>query len=134
MAKTFGISEIAGYLADHFGLNKKQSVSCTKAVLAYIKIGVSKGDTFRAVGFGTFKLVVRKAREGRNPLTGAQIKIAAKKVIRFKATKGTIGMPADYRPKPVVVKIESAPKKTTPKKAAPKKAAPKKATPKKGRK
>ena len=50
--------------------------------------GAKKGDAVTLVGFGTFGVTKRKARTGRNPQTGAAIKIAAKKVPVFKAGKG----------------------------------------------
>ena len=46
---------------------------------------VKKGERITLVGFGTFSVNERNARNGRNPRTGAKIKIAAKKVVRFKA-------------------------------------------------
>jgi nucleoid DNA-binding protein len=47
------------------------------------KLGLKKGDRVTLVGFGTFGVSQRKARNGRNPQTGAVIKIAARKVARF---------------------------------------------------
>ena len=62
-----------------------------RAVLASfieaVKKTVKKGDRLGLVGFGTFSSGKRKARTGRNPQTGATIKIAAKKTIKFKAGK-----------------------------------------------
>jgi DNA-binding protein HU-beta len=46
---------------------------------------LANGDAVRLVGFGTFSVSERSARTGRNPRTGAEIKIDAKKVVRFKA-------------------------------------------------
>ena len=46
---------------------------------------LKKGDRVALVGFGTFSVTQRKARKGRNPQTGKEIKIAAKKVVKFKA-------------------------------------------------
>ena len=57
--------------------------ACTAAVAKELK----KSGRLGLVGFGTFSVVRRKAREGRNPQTGKTIKIAAKKVIKFKAGK-----------------------------------------------
>jgi DNA-binding protein HU-beta len=48
---------------------------------------LKKGDKVTLVGFGTFSVTKRAARTGRNPKTGATIKIAAKKVVKFKAGK-----------------------------------------------
>jgi len=69
--------------------------SCTKAcagkaldgAIAAITKAVKKGDKVALVGFGTFSLSKRKARTGRNPQTGATIKIAAKKLPKFSAGK-----------------------------------------------
>ncbi|MDD5362765.1 MAG: HU family DNA-binding protein [Ignavibacteria bacterium] len=52
-----------------------------------VKKALKKGDKVGLVGFGTFSTGKRKARTGRNPQTGATIKIAAKKTIKFKAGK-----------------------------------------------
>ena len=48
---------------------------------------LKKGDSIQLVGFGTFSVSERAARTGRNPQTGAEIQIAAKKVAKFKAGK-----------------------------------------------
>jgi len=53
-----------------------------------IKASLKKGDSIGISGFGSFKVVERKARKGRNPLTGKEIKIPAKKVVKFTAGKG----------------------------------------------
>jgi DNA-binding protein HU-beta len=76
-------------------INEVAKVTCTKkeaglaidATLAAIKKALKKGDAVGLVGFGTFGVKKRKAREGRNPQTGKVIKIAAKKVPVFKAGK-----------------------------------------------
>ena len=57
------------------------------ATLAAIQKALKKGNAVTLVGFGTFRISKRKARKGRNPQTGAVIKIAAKKVPVFKAGK-----------------------------------------------
>lgn len=70
-------------------------VTCTKAeagnavnaVIDNIAKALKKGDSVTLVGFGTFSVKKRKARIGRNPQTGKEIKIAAKKVPAFKAGK-----------------------------------------------
>jgi nucleoid DNA-binding protein len=77
-------------------INEVAKVTCSKkeadlaidATLAAIKKALKKGDTVTLVGFGTFRVSKRKARKGRNPQTGAVLKIAAKKVPVFKAGKG----------------------------------------------
>lgn len=67
---------------------KKEAVLAVDATLAAIQKALKKGDAVTLVGFGTFGVKKRKARVGRNPQTGKEIKIAAKKVPVFKAGKG----------------------------------------------
>jgi nucleoid DNA-binding protein len=77
-------------------INELAKVTCTKkeaeealdCVLATITKALKKGDAVTLVGFGTFKVTKRAARTGRNPQTGAAIKIKAKKVPKFLAGKG----------------------------------------------
>jgi DNA-binding protein HU-beta len=57
------------------------------AALASITKSLKKGDAVTLVGFGTFKPAIRKARKGRNPLTGGTIRIPRRKTIRFSAGK-----------------------------------------------
>ncbi|GAB1446370.1 MAG: HU family DNA-binding protein [Cyclobacteriaceae bacterium] len=65
-------------------------VAATAALNSFIE-GVTKalksGDKLTLVGFGTFSVSKRAARKGRNPFTGEEIKIKAKKVAKFKASK-----------------------------------------------
>ena len=57
------------------------------ATLDAITKSLKKGDAVTFVGFGTFKTAVRKARKGRNPLTGGAIRIPKRKTVRFSAGK-----------------------------------------------
>lgn len=57
------------------------------ATLATITTSLKKGEAVTLVGFGTFKTTVRKARTGRNPLTGGKIRIPRRKIVRFSAGK-----------------------------------------------
>ncbi|HMW37995.1 MAG: HU family DNA-binding protein [Saprospiraceae bacterium] len=68
-------------------LTKVQASTALDTVLTSIEKSLKKGDKITLVGFGTFSVSVRKAREGRNPATGKKIKIPKKKVVRFKAGK-----------------------------------------------
>ena len=68
--------------------SKKEADEAVSATFAAIQKALKKGEDVTLVGFGTFKISKRKARTGRNPQTGATIKIAAKKVPVFKAGKG----------------------------------------------
>jgi DNA-binding protein HU-beta len=66
---------------------KKEAQAAVDCVFATITSALKKGDAVTLVGFGTFKVAERKARKGRNPQTGAQIFIEARKVPRFVAGK-----------------------------------------------
>lgn len=68
--------------------SKKEAADAVDATLGAIQKALKKGDAVTLVGFGTFDVKKRKARIGRNPQTGKEIKIAAKKVPVFKAGKG----------------------------------------------
>ena len=65
-----------------------EAARAVDAVLEAIKKSLKKGESVTLVGFGTFKVAKRSARNGRNPQTGKPIKIAAKKVPKFTAGKG----------------------------------------------
>lgn len=67
-------------------MSKAASEAALNAVLSNIMKGAKK-DNVQLVGFGTFKTAKRKARKGVNPATGESIKIPAKKVFTFKASK-----------------------------------------------
>jgi DNA-binding protein HU-beta len=67
---------------------KKEAQSAVDCVLDCITKALKKGDPVTLVGFGTFKVVKRKARKGRNPQTGEEIKIGASKAPKFVAGKG----------------------------------------------
>jgi DNA-binding protein HU-beta len=69
------------------GLTKKESTKALEAVIDVISESLAKGDKVQLVGFGTFEVRDRKAREGRNPATGETIKIEASKAPAFKAGK-----------------------------------------------
>lgn len=69
------------------GLSKTDSTKAIEATLQSIQIGLKNGREVRIMGFGTFGITERKAREGRNPRTGKTIKIAASKHPKFKAGK-----------------------------------------------
>ena len=75
-------------VADAAELSKAQASEAVDAVIDCIKGNLASGNSVGIIGFGTFEVRERAAREGRNPQTGATIKIAAKKVPAFKAGKG----------------------------------------------
>ena len=66
---------------------KKEAADAVDCILSSIIEGMKSGDAVTLIGFGTFKVADRKAREGRNPRTGEKIKIKAAKVPKFTAGK-----------------------------------------------
>ena len=80
-------SELIDAIAEKGGLSKTDAGKALDATIASITEALKSGDTVTLVGFGTFNVKERAARTGRNPQTGAEIKIAASKVPAFKAGK-----------------------------------------------
>ncbi len=79
--------DLIAKIADDAGLSKAQAGEALNSVLDSVTATLKKGGKVTLVGFGTFSVSERAARTGRNPQTGAEIKIAAKKVVKFKAGK-----------------------------------------------
>jgi DNA-binding protein HU-beta len=80
-------SELIEKVAEKTGLTKKDSGKAVEAVISAIRAALESGDKVSLVGFGTFDVRSREARKGRNPQTGKEISIAARKVPVFKAGK-----------------------------------------------
>ncbi len=80
-------AELIEAMAKSSGLSKADSDRALSAVIDTISKTLKKGGQVALVGFGTFKVSKRNARTGRNPQTGATIKIPARKVPRFTAGK-----------------------------------------------
>jgi len=80
--------EMIAKIAKDTGISKAAAGAAIDSLVDGIKKTLKKGNTITFVGFGTFSVSKRKARVGRNPQTGAAVKIAARKVARFKAGKG----------------------------------------------
>jgi len=80
-------AELIGVIADEAGITKAAAGKALEAYTAAVAKELKKSGKLGLVGFGTFSVVKRKAREGRNPQTGKTIKILAKKVVKFKAGK-----------------------------------------------
>lgn len=72
-------------MANEAKITKVQAQSALNSFLTSTQTALKKGDKVILVGFGTFSVAQRSARKGRNPQTGKEIKIAAKKVVKFKA-------------------------------------------------
>ena len=80
-------NDLVAVVAEKTGLTKKDSAAAVEAVLDSITEALVAGDKVALVGFGTFAVKERAAREGRNPATGAAMKIPASKAPAFKAGK-----------------------------------------------
>lgn len=80
-------SELVAAIAAKTELSKKDSEKALKAFIEVVTEELKKGDKVQLVGFGTFEVAKRAAREGRNPQTGKSMKIAASKAPKFKAGK-----------------------------------------------
>ena len=78
-------TELVDALAKRSSLTKVDSKKALDALLEAVQGALVKGDAVQLIGFGTFKVSARKARQGRNPRTGEVIKIAASKVPVFSA-------------------------------------------------
>lgn len=81
-------SDLVDAIAKSADISKAAAARALDATVESIKKALKKGDTVSLVGFGTFKVGKRAARNGRNPRTGATIKIKAAKVPKFSAGKG----------------------------------------------
>jgi len=81
-------AELVAKVAKDAKITKAAAGKSLNAVVDGITKALKKGDRVTLVGFGTFSVSKRKARTGRNPQTGKSIKIAARKVAKFKAGSG----------------------------------------------
>jgi DNA-binding protein HU-beta len=82
------LDELNTSVATATGMKKTEASKAVTAVLHGIQDALRKGGKVAIAGFGTFEVVDRPEREGRNPQTGASIKIAASKAVKFKPSKG----------------------------------------------
>ena len=78
-------AELVEAIAAKTGLTKADANRALDATFEVITKALKKGERVPVAGFGTFNVSKRKAREGRNPQTGAKVKIAARKAVTFKA-------------------------------------------------
>mgnify|MGYP003303878500 FL=1 len=82
--------ELVAAVAAEAGLTKAQAQKAVEATVNAIAGALKNGEKVQLVGFGTFSVVEKAAREGVNPATGAKIQIPAKKVAKFKAGAGLV--------------------------------------------
>ena len=80
-------TELIEAIAKDTGLTKKDAAKAIDAITGSVTQALKKKDNVQLVGFGTFETAKRAAREGKNPQTGAAIKIPASTVPKFKAGK-----------------------------------------------
>ncbi len=80
-------NELVASMAEKTGLKKTEVEKVLKAFTETVASELKKGEKIQLVGFGTFEVAERPAREGRNPRTGETMKIAASKAPKFKAGK-----------------------------------------------
>ena len=80
-------AELINAIATQTGLTKKNAAAAVDAFTSTVSGALAKGDKDQLVGFGSFVVTKRAARNGRNPQTGAAVKIPASKAPKFKAGK-----------------------------------------------
>ena len=81
-------TELVAAMAEQTGLSKKDSEAALKAFIGTVTDELVKGEKVQLVGFGTFEVAQRAAREGQNPMTGEKMTIPASKSPKFKAGRG----------------------------------------------
>ena len=82
---TLNKTELIGRISEDAGIGRREAEAALDAAIAAITASVRSGDAVRITGFGTFKLRERGARMGRNPQTGAAVRIKASRGISFSA-------------------------------------------------
>ena len=80
-------TELVAAMAEQTNLSKKDAEAALKAFIDIVADELKKGEKVQLVGFGTFEVSERAAREGRNPQTGETMEIKASKTPKFKAGK-----------------------------------------------
>ena len=80
-------TELVAAMAEQTNLSKKDAEAALKAFIDVVSEELKKGEKVQLVGFGTFEVSERAAREGRNPKTGETMPITASKTPKFKAGK-----------------------------------------------
>ena len=81
-------ADLVEKMAGEAGISKVAAEKALNAFIGGVKGALKKGENITLIGFGTYSVASRKARVGRNPQTGAELKIPARKVVKFKPGKG----------------------------------------------
>tara|TARA_Y100000817_G_scaffold178326_1_gene139218 strand:- start:6 stop:302 length:297 start_codon:yes stop_codon:yes gene_type:complete len=85
MAKTITRADIVEYLHTQLGLNKSESKKLIEDFFNEIKDSLARNEEVKLSGFGNFELLNKKSRPGRNPKTGEDVIISARRVVTFRA-------------------------------------------------
>ncbi|HTY04226.1 MAG TPA: integration host factor subunit alpha [Rhodocyclaceae bacterium] len=88
-------AELADMLFDKVGLNKREAKDMVEAFFEEVRVALQTGDGVKLSGFGNFQLRDKPQRPGRNPKTGEEIPITARRVVTFHASqklKGSVEM------------------------------------------
>ncbi|MFL2698251.1 MAG: integration host factor subunit alpha [Gammaproteobacteria bacterium] len=87
MSKTLTKKDIVDYLNESIGLNKSESKLIVEGFFEEIKEALSSGEEVKISGFGNFELINKGERPGRNPKTGEEVTISARRVVTFRSGK-----------------------------------------------
>jgi len=79
--------DLVKLVSEKTGITQKAAEQAQKVIIEGISATLEKGDSISLVGFGSFKVVERAAREGRNPSTGEKMQIPASKTVKFTLSK-----------------------------------------------
>jgi len=79
-------ADIAVSIQSELGFTKKRSVDCTETLLAIMKEMLASGEDIMVSGFGKFSVKSKRQRKGRNPATGNDLVLPARKVVTFKSS------------------------------------------------
>lgn len=85
--ETMTKNDIVQNVHDKLGFSKKDSAKMVEHVFEIMKDNLARGEKIKISGFGSFAVREKKARKGRNPQTGEEILISARKVLTFKASQ-----------------------------------------------
>ncbi len=87
MSATLTKAELADLLFEKVGLNKREAKDMVEAFFEEIRLTLAEGDSVKLSGFGNFQLRDKPQRPGRNPKTGEEIPISARRVVTFHASQ-----------------------------------------------
>jgi integration host factor subunit alpha len=89
-------AELADLLFEKVGLNKREAKDLVDTFFEEIRIALEKGDSVKLSGFGNFQVRDKKQRPGRNPKTGEEIPISARRVVTFHASQKLKSLVEDH--------------------------------------